>query len=29
MRFAFVAAERAGHAVAMLCRVTGASVGGF
>jgi putative transposase len=29
MRFAFVAAERAGHAVAMLCRVIGASVGGF
>jgi putative transposase len=29
MRFAFVAAERASHAVAMLCRVIGASVGGF
>ena len=29
MRYAFVAAERASHAVAMLCRVIGASVGGF
>jgi putative transposase len=28
-RFAFVAAERANHAVAMLCRVVGASVSGF
>ena len=28
-RFAFVAAERANHAVAMLCRVLGASVSGF
>src|SRR5215210_3028039 len=27
--FAFVAAERANHAVAMLCRVVGASVSGF
>jgi putative transposase len=28
-RFAFVAAERANHAVAVLCRIVGASVGGF
>ena len=28
-RFAFVAAERANHAVAILCRVVGASVSGF
>ena len=28
-RFAFVAAERANHAVATLCRVVGASVSGF
>jgi transposase InsO family protein len=28
-KFAFVAAERANHAVAMLCRVVGASVSGF
>jgi hypothetical protein len=28
-RFAFVAAERANHAVARLCRVVGASVSGF
>jgi putative transposase len=28
-RFAFVAAERASHAVATLCRVIGASVSGF
>ena len=28
-RFAFVAAERANHAVAALCRVVGASVSGF
>jgi transposase InsO family protein len=28
-RFAFVAAERGNHAVARLCRVTGASVSGF
>ena len=28
-RFAFVAAERANHAVAMLCRVVGVSVSGF
>src|SRR4051794_6236273 len=28
-RFAFVAAERANHAVATLCRITGASVSGF
>jgi transposase InsO family protein len=28
-RFAFVAAERANHAVAALCRATGASVSGF
>jgi putative transposase len=28
-RFAFVAAERANHAVAVLCRVVGASVSGF
>jgi putative transposase len=28
-RFAFVAAERANHAVSMLCRVIGASVSGF
>ena len=28
-RFAFVAAERANHAVARLCRAIGASVGGF
>ena len=27
--FAFVAAERANHAVATLCRVVGASVSGF
>ena len=29
MRFAFAAAERVSHTVAMLCRVIGASVGGF
>ena len=28
-RFAFVAAERASHAVATLCRIIGASVSGF
>jgi putative transposase len=28
-RFAFVAAERASHAVAMLCRIIGVSVSGF
>ena len=28
-RFAFVAAERANHAVTRLCRVVGASVSGF
>jgi putative transposase len=28
-RFAFVAAERANHAVATLCRIVGASVSGF
>jgi putative transposase len=28
-KFAFVAAERANHAVATLCRVVGASVSGF
>ena len=28
-RFAFVAAERGNHAVAMLCRIMGASVSGF
>jgi putative transposase len=28
-KFAFVAAERANHAVATLCRIIGASVGGF
>ena len=28
-RFAFVAAERANHAVAALCRIVGASVSGF
>ena len=28
-KFAFVAAERANHAVSMLCRVIGASVSGF
>ena len=28
-RFAFVAAERANHAVATLCRIIGASVSGF
>ena len=28
-RFAFVAAERANHAVARLCRAVGASVSGF
>src|SRR3712207_1292844 len=28
-KFAFVSAERANHAVAMLCRVVGASVSGF
>jgi transposase InsO family protein len=28
-RFAFVAAERGGHAVATLCRIVGASVSGF
>src|SRR4051812_46922889 len=28
-RFAFVAAERGNHAVAMLCRIVGASVSGF
>ena len=28
-KFAFVSAERANHAVAMLCRVIGASVSGF
>jgi hypothetical protein len=28
-RFAFVAAERASHAVATLCRIVGASVSGF
>ena len=28
-RFAFVAAERANHAVAVLCRIVGASVSGF
>ena len=28
-RFAFVAAERADHAVATLCRIVGASVSGF
>ena len=28
-KFAFVAAERANHAVAALCRIIGASVGGF
>ena len=28
-RFAFVAAERANHAVATLCRIAGASVSGF
>ena len=28
-KFAFVSAERAEHAVAMLCRVVGVSVSGF
>jgi putative transposase len=28
-RFTFVAAERANHAVATLCRIIGASVSGF
>ena len=28
-RFAFVAAERANHAAATLCRIIGASVSGF
>jgi hypothetical protein len=28
-KFAFVATERANHAVATLCRVVGASVSGF